>query len=151
MVTLCEHSVPLLSFAFSSSDVSANSEELVSLARSPERLHWLCWLCVCSQYRLYLNDWDRTHYRTVVANTFFYPISFSLPLLSKRGLACPPQMQYKQFPFAGCTIAFLGFTEEEEDHMKDIATKTGEWQWRRRVVLQYVGPCEVFRTNSSEP
>ena len=80
--------------------------------------------------------------------TFFYPISFSLPLLSKRGLACHPQMQYKQFPFAGCTIAFLGFTEEEEDHMKDIATKTGEWQWRRRVVLQYVGPCEnkLFRT-----
>ena len=44
-------------------------------------------------------------------------------------------MQYKQFPFAGCTIAFLGFTEEEEDHMKDIAAETGEREWRGRVVM----------------
>ena len=34
-------------------------------------------------------------------------------------------MQYKQFPFAGCTMAFLGFTEEEEEHMKDIAIDNG--------------------------
>ena len=35
-------------------------------------------------------------------------------------------MQCKQHPFAGCTIAFLGFTEEEEDHMKEVAQSNGE-------------------------
>ena len=34
-------------------------------------------------------------------------------------------MQCKQHPFAGCTIAFLGFTEEEEDHMKEVAQSNG--------------------------
>ena len=38
----------------------------------------------------------------------------------------PEFSQYKQLPFTGCVIALHGFPEEEEAHMREIATSNGE-------------------------
>jgi len=35
------------------------------------------------------------------------------------------QQLYKQLPFAGCKIALLGFKQEEEQEMVEIAIKNG--------------------------
>ena len=91
-------------------------------------------------------------YAKAVTKSSFYPnYRLTSPSLftSKHTLACTSQMQYKQFPFAGCTIAFLGFTEEEEEHMRDIATKTGE-EGGEGSGPTYVRPCGLFRTYSPE-
>ncbi len=34
-------------------------------------------------------------------------------------------MMYKQLPFAGCQIALHGFSDEESQHMREIATDNG--------------------------
>ena len=37
----------------------------------------------------------------------------------------PELMVHKQLPFKGLTIAFYGFSSEEEQHMKETATDNG--------------------------
>ena len=58
-------------------------------------------------------------------------LSSSPSLSPSLSLSPPPlislsQMLHKQLPFAGCHIALEGFSEEEAQHMRDIATDNGE-------------------------
>ncbi|XP_065888931.1 protein ECT2-like isoform X2 [Dysidea avara] len=80
----------------------------------------------------------------VVANTVFgskykAAVCFNTPIMSEKWIRtcwesrldinftiASPEMQfYKQLPFAGCRIALLGFKQEEEQEMVEIAKKNG--------------------------